>query len=73
MRELKADKANRYLVEGRVILRSVERRRIIAIVRGEGAVYRVRHTGTRWDCTCPAKARCVHVLAVGRVTAIDGD
>lgn len=62
-------KAMRYLVEGRCIIRYVDDDRVIARVRGH-EVYDVEHApGRGWSCTCPARGRCAHRLAVAHVVA----
>lgn len=68
-RENAADKARRYLIEGRVTIATVRGPRVVAYVRGDGAAWRVEVDGPRWTCACPAKGRCAHMLAVGLVTA----
>jgi len=68
-REGAADKARRYLVEGRVTIVHVSGPRVLAYVRGDGAVWRCEANGSDWVCPCPAKGRCAHLLAVGLVTA----
>ncbi|MDZ7673727.1 MAG: hypothetical protein U5K30_01450 [Acidimicrobiales bacterium] len=56
-RETKDQKAERYLCEGRIIVVRVDRRAIVANVRGSGAVWRTWwHAGT-WSCDCPHEAR----------------
>lgn len=69
MRESADLKARRYLAEGRLVVTRVDQRWIVASVRGDGEVYRSTwHRGT-WSCTCPARGRCAHLLALGLVTA----
>lgn len=73
-REAKDAKARRYLLEGRVILRHVDRTLVHAVVRGDGALYRTRWEAGAWSCSCPHQATttdCSHVAAVKRVTAVD--
>ncbi len=71
MRENAEDKGRRYLVEGHVIVTSVARSTVAASVRGDGVVHQVRHDSTRgWSCTCPARGRCSHLLAVGLVIGL---
>jgi uncharacterized Zn finger protein len=72
MRENAATKARRYLTEGRVILDRVGPHEVGATARGDGQVHHMGWTPTRgWHCTCPAKGRCSHLLAVGLVVAVD--
>lgn len=71
MRESAAVKAHRYLLEGRVVLLTVTTDSVAAVVRGDAALHRVDYDGRRgWRCTCPALARCCHLLAVGLVVAV---
>lgn len=69
MRENAADKARRYVVEGRLVLSRVEPGRVEGTCRGDGEVYRLGYAHGRWACSCPARGRCAHLLAVGLVTA----
>lgn len=70
MRESAADKARRYLTEGRVILTRVSDRIVAARVRGDGAIWDVVYTRGRWSCNCPVTTdQCAHCRAVRLVTA----
>jgi uncharacterized Zn finger protein len=68
-RESVDDKAKRYLAEGRVLVERVADDEVSATVRGGGDLYRVSHQRGGWDCSCPARTRCAHLVAVGRITA----
>lgn len=72
-RENAEAKGRRYLTEGRVVLRTVNRHTVEAWVRGDGAVWRVSWTRRDgWSCPCPARgARCAHRIAVGLVVAVE--
>lgn len=71
-RETARDKATRYLIEGRLILVTVDPDRVVATCRGEGVLYRLGFAGGRWWCDCPARSEnCCHVLAAKRCVAID--
>lgn len=72
MREAARQKADRYLLEGRVVVVSVRGSCVVANVRGEGAIYRVESIGPETSCTCPARGTCAHVLAIHRITAPGG-
>jgi hypothetical protein len=40
-----------------------------ATCRGDsGTVYNLGHNGKGWGCTCPAKGRCSHLVALQLVT-----
>jgi uncharacterized Zn finger protein len=68
-RENAATKAMRYLVEGRCILRYVDDERVVARVRGR-EVYDVEFApGRGWSCSCAARGRCAHIIALVHVTA----
>lgn len=70
-RESAADKARRYLSEGRVTLLHVDTQRVRAIVRGDGTLHRTSWDHRGWWCTCPARGRCAHLLALGHIIAVD--
>jgi len=67
LRESAPDKALRYLTEGRVVIRRITPRTVMAQVRGDGEMYTVAGDPAGWSCTCPARGRCCHQLAVGLV------
>lgn len=69
MSENVAAKGRRLLTEGRLIVEHVSHERVSASCRGDsGAVYRVGHDGNSWACTCEAKGRCSHLVALMLVT-----
>jgi uncharacterized Zn finger protein len=70
-RETADEKARRYLVEGRLTLVRVTPNTAAAVVRGGGAVHHVNASPDGWSCTCPARGRCSHQLALGLVVALD--
>lgn len=70
-RENAAAKARRYLSEGRVVLTRVDHDRAAAVVRGDGRLHHVSVRGPEWACTCEARSRCSHMIAVGLVVAVD--
>lgn len=73
-RETIREKADRYLLEGRVHVIEAGHHGIAARVRGEGAIYVTRYGFGRWTCTCPHpnhQTSCSHVLSLKRVCAID--
>ncbi len=68
-RENSRTKAARYLLEGRIIVRYVDDDRVLARVRGR-TVYDVEFApGRGWSCSCAARGRCAHRLAVAHVVA----
>ena len=71
-REGPQQKARRYLLEGRVMIRSVGPQGVRAHVRGQGHLYNVAYeAGGGWSCTCLARtSRCCHVVAVQIVVAV---
>ena len=71
-RENARTKALRYLIEGRIMIRSVGPQGVRAHVRGQGHVYNVAYeAGGGWTCSCPAKTPyCCHVIATGLVVAV---
>lgn len=71
-RESAAAKARRYLTEGRLVVEHVHPGEVTASCRGDGTVWRLGwRPGTGWWCSCPARGRCAHLLAVGLVVAVD--
>jgi hypothetical protein len=71
VRENAATKARRYLTEGRLVITHVSDRRALATCRGDGHVYRLTVNGDEWTCTCTARGRCSHLLALGSVVAVN--
>ncbi len=72
MRENAYAKSRRYLIEGRLVVERVDRHGVVATCRGDGALHRCRwEPATGWSCTCLAKARCSHLLALGSVVAVE--
>lgn len=69
MRENATTKAHRYLTEGRLIVTTVVGNQATATCRGDGAIYQLEVHGDTATCTCPAKGRCAHLIALGHVTA----
>jgi uncharacterized Zn finger protein len=61
-------KGRRYLTEGRVVVEAVDPRRIVATVRGSGAIHTVAYEPGGWCCTCEALGRCSHLVALQLVT-----
>ncbi len=75
-RETIAQKADRLLIERRVIVTNAGPGSVTATVRGEGAIYTASYASGAWSCTCPAStsvARCSHVAALKAVSAPDFD
>ena len=71
-REGSQQKARRYLLEGRVMIRSVGPQGVRAHARGQGHVYDVGYEpGGGWTCSCPARTpKCCHVVATQLVVAV---
>ncbi len=63
-RENVETKARRYLVEGRLTIVRVEGGRIDATCRGTEETHRLGFERGDWYCTCPARARCSHLVAL---------
>jgi uncharacterized Zn finger protein len=63
-RESVETKARRYLAEGRLTVLGVDAEGVRATCRGRGAVYRLGWNGNDWYCTCPARQRCCHLIAL---------
>lgn len=70
-RETARAKADRLLLEGRVVIVEAGRYGVVAKVRGEGRIHTCRYFGS-WSCTCEVRTdQCSHLIAVRRVTAVD--
>jgi uncharacterized Zn finger protein len=73
VRENAHAKAARYLAEARLTVEQVNKDLVRATCRGSGAVYDVGWTSMfGWSCSCPAKGRCSHLLALMAVTVRQG-
>ena len=70
MRESAEAKGRRYLIEGRLIIRSIDSETIRATCRGSGEEYEVGFDPGGWWCSCPALGRCCHLLALQLVTLV---
>lgn len=58
-------KGRRYLLEGRLRVRSVKSLYVDAVCRGDGETYRLGWVHGDWFCTCPAKTpSCAHLRAL---------
>jgi hypothetical protein len=69
-RETGAQKAARYLAEGRLTVTRASGDHIAAFCRGAGGIYPLGHEpGRGWWCNCPARvAQCAHLTALQLVT-----
>jgi uncharacterized Zn finger protein len=61
-------KGRRYLCEGRIFLKEVSRGLVWARVRGSDEVYVVKGDRFGWSCSCAARGKCSHLVAVQLVT-----
>lgn len=64
-------KGRRYLTEGRLTVERVGSGLIVASCRGDdGDVYQLGFDPRKgqWRCTCPARGRCCHLVALRLVT-----
>jgi hypothetical protein len=61
-------KGRRYLLEGRLLVRYVDASGIKAFCRGSATVYQLGFEDGRWRCSCPARGRCAHLVALQLVT-----
>jgi hypothetical protein len=71
MRESAQAKGRRYVVEGRLVVRSLDDASAVADCRGDGAIYSLGYDERGWWYSCAAKGRCAHLLALGLVTALE--
>lgn len=70
MHENAQTKARRYLTEGRLVVSIVHANRVRATCRGDGRIYELDVDHDVWSCSCEARGRCSHLLALGSVIAI---
>jgi len=70
-RESVTAKAHRYLIEGRLVVSRVAAGVVRAHVRGDGSIHELGVDDGRWWCSCPARSRCSHLVALGSVVAVD--
>jgi hypothetical protein len=71
-RESAESKGRRYLNEARLIIESVNPDLVRATCRGSGCVYDVGWTPMfGWSCSCEARGRCSHLVALQLVTVRD--
>jgi uncharacterized Zn finger protein len=74
VRENAQRKGERYVAQGRLIVDHVSPEAVRATVRGAGAIHRVTWTpGEGWACSCEARTRCSHLVAVMLVTVRSGE
>lgn len=68
--ETVAQKATRYLAEGRIVVTAVDGDLVRATCRGAGELYTLGHEpGQGWHCSCPVRTdRCAHLTALRLVT-----
>ena len=66
-RENAVTKAHRLLAEARLTVERVDGSSIVATCRGDGDVHRLGYERGVWRCSCPARGRCSHLLALGLV------
>jgi uncharacterized Zn finger protein len=71
LREGAEAKGRRYLGEGRLTVERVDARSVRATCRGSGAAYVCGWDGTTWFCSCPARSRCAHPVALQLVTVAE--
>jgi uncharacterized Zn finger protein len=73
MRENAQVKGRRLLAEGRLRVLAVDARSASAECRGDsGMTYALgRDKAGRWACSCEAKGRCSHLIALMLVVALE--
>ena len=71
-RETARLKADRLLLEGRIVVVEAGRYGVMARVRGEGQIHTARFQFGAWSCTCEVRSdQCSHLIALRRVVAVD--
>ena len=73
MRENAAAKGRRLLTEGRLRVLAVDAKSTSAECRGDSGMSYVlgRDTSGRWECSCEAKGRCSHLVALQLVVSLE--
>jgi hypothetical protein len=74
MRENARDRGRRLVAEGRLVLRRVNEREILAVCRGDsGQLHELGYhpSGGFW-CSCMARTQCGHLYALQLVTVAPG-
>ena len=67
-RENALAKSHRYLAEGRLTVRRVNKAEVVAWCRGTDRFHRLGWSpDSGWWCTCPAVGACSHLLALQSV------
>lgn len=64
-------KGARYLAEGRLRILEADEDAVMAECRGDGAVDSLGYDERGWFCSCPARGRCAHLKALGRVVVME--
>jgi hypothetical protein len=69
VRENADAKGARYLMEGRLRVLQVDEDEGVAMAecRGDGAIHTCGYDERGWHCSCPARGRCAHLKALGRI------
>ncbi len=71
-RETARQKADRLLIEGRIVILEASRYGVMARIRGEGVIHTARYQFGSWSCTCEVRSgQCSHLIALRRVVAVD--
>lgn len=69
-RENMDEKGRRLLTEGRLLIGYINEKKIVAVCRGDHDTYQLLYTpSTGWTCSCAARGRCSHLVALQLVTA----
>lgn len=65
MRESAHDRGRRLIVEGRLVVRRVDDRHVVASCRGDsGQIHTVTADAQGFTCSCPAFRTCAHLVAL---------
>lgn len=63
-RESAEVRGRRMLTEGRLIVHKVNEAGVYASCRGSGTTHTVTQGRGGWSCTCEARGRCSHLVAL---------
>jgi hypothetical protein len=70
-RETSRQKADRLLLEGRLVILTARPGLVHARCRGEGRIHVLGYSAGFWHCSCPVRTdQCSHLHALRRVIAV---
>lgn len=67
-REPLTRKAERMLGDHRLRITRLDGEHVEAVIHGDHGDYQLGHINGSWWCSCPARIKCAHIIALTRVT-----